>query len=246
MAIIKGGNMKEYLTYANHPIVYILAGIVILVVMVQSVVFLRISLRRGKEIGLSREKMMHTIKSSAVFSIVPSLPIVISLIAIAPILGTPFSWLRLSVIGSNSYELIAAKQGASSMGLESINDPGFNAEVFSNSMWIMTLGIIWGLLACIFILKKYQKSMQNVQQKDSTWAEIMINALFFGMISVFLGRPVATGGIGLYVLLTGAALMMVLTYGAKQLKIKWLEDFALSFSMIGGMAMAIVFNHIFG
>ncbi|MDA3845951.1 MAG: DUF5058 family protein [Vallitaleaceae bacterium] len=236
--------MKDYLNYANGGLVYLLAGVVILVVMVQSVVFLRIALKRGKEIGMEKSTMVQAIKSSAVFSIVPSLPIVISLIAIAPVLGTPFSWLRLSVIGSNSYELIAANAGANAMGLESINDVGYDAVVFSNSMWVMTLGIIWGLLACIFILKRYQKAMKNVQKKDSIWAEIMINALFFGMISVFLGRPFASGGIGLYVLLSSAAIMLGLTHLSKKMNIKWLADFALSVSMIAGMALAILFSNI--
>jgi len=236
--------MKDYMKYANSGLVYLLAGIVILVVMIQSIVFLRIALKRGQEIGMKKSTMMQTIKSSAVFSIVPSLPIVISLIAIAPVLGTPFSWLRLSVIGSNSYELIAANAGANAMGLESINDVGYNAVVFSNSMWVMTLGIIWGLLACIFLLKWYQKAMKNVQKKDSTWAEIMINALFFGMISVFLGRPIASGGIGLYVLLSSAFIMLGLTYLSKKMKINWLADFALSVSMVAGMGLAILFTNI--
>lgn len=238
--------MGNYMSSANGGLIYLLAAVVILVVMAQSVVFLRIALKRGKEIGLSREKMMQTIKSSAVFSVVPSLPIVISLIAIAPVLGTPFSWLRLSVIGSNSYELIAADTGAKAMGLDSIASEGYNIVAFSNSMWVMTLGIIWGLLACIFILKKYQLKMQKIQKKDSIWAEIMVNALFFGMLSVFLGRPIAEGGLPLYVLLSSAVIMIVLNLISKRFKLNWVNDFALSFSMIGGMALAILYTHIGG
>jgi hypothetical protein len=186
--------------------------------------------------------MKSAIKSSAVFSIVPSIPIVISLIAIAPILGTPFSWLRLSIIGSNSYELIAAGMGAKSMGVSQLGGQGYTGQVFGNSMLIMSIGVIWGLLCCILFLKKYQKRMNHIKQKDSAWSEILINALFFGMLSVFLGDPLVKGGITFYVLITSGVIMMLLVYIGKKAKIPWLNDFALALSMIGGMVMAVVYT----
>ena len=43
---------------------------------------------------------MKVVKSSALFSVVPSLPIIISYMILMPVLGKFFAWLRLSVIGS--------------------------------------------------------------------------------------------------------------------------------------------------
>lgn len=230
----------DYLEIANGGLLYALAGLVICFVVVQSIVFLRMAYKRGLAIGMTREKMMETVKTSAVFAIVPSIPIVISLMAIAPVLGIPFSWMRLSVIGSQSYELIAAGIGASSMGVENLGDPGYTAEVFSNSMWVMSVGIIWGLVLSIFVLKKYLKNIKNVQKKDGAWAEIMINALFFGMLSVFLGQPIVAGGLPLLVLLGSAIVMFVLTKISDKMTLPWLKDFALSVSMVAGMGLAIL------
>ena len=230
----------DYLEIANGGLLYALAGLVICFVVVQSIVFLRMAYKRGLAIGMTREKMMETVKTSAVFAIVPSIPIVISLMAIAPVLGIPFSWMRLSVIGSQSYELIAAGIGASSMGVENLGDPGYTAEVFSNSMWVMSVGIIWGLVLSIFVLKKYLKNIKNVQKKDGAWAEIMINALFFGMLSVFLGQPIVAGGLPLLVLLGSAFVMLVLTKISDKMTLPWLKDFALSVSMVAGMGLAIL------
>lgn len=236
--------MGSYLDIANSGIIYLLAAVVIVVVMMQSIYFLKMAWKQGQAIGLSSEKMKKTIKSSAVFSVIPSLPIVVSLIAIAPVLGVPFTWLRLSVIGSNSYELIAAKIGANAMGFEKLTDPGYNAQAFSSSMWVMTVGIIWGIIMCIFVLKKWQKKMKDVATKDNVWGKLLMNALFFGMLTVFLGRPIAEGGLGLYVLLSSAAIMTLLTVVSKKLNIRWIGDFALSISMVAGMAMAIVFTQL--
>lgn len=231
----------NYLSIANSSILYILCAAVILFVLIQSIIFLRISLKRGKEIGLSKEKMYQAIKTSAIFSIIPSLPIVVSLIAIAPILGIPFSWLRLSIIGSAPYELIAADIGAKSMGIEKLGAEGYTSFVFANSMWVMSIGIIWGLLLCIFFLKKYQSKMKNIQSKDSKWMTILVNALFFGMLSVFIGPPVVKGGLSLAVLLSSGIIMTILTLIAVKNKIKWLNEFSLSISMISGMILAIFF-----
>lgn len=233
-----------YLEIANGRLLYIMAGTVILFVVIQSIVFFRLAWQRGLAIGMTRGQLMEAVRTSGVFAIVPSIPIVISLIAIAPVLGVPFSWMRLSVIGSQAYELIAAGIGASSMGVESLGDPGYTAEVFSNSMWVMSVGIIWGLVMCLFVLKRYQQSMKNVKKKDSAWAEIMVNALFFGMLSVFLGRPVVNGGISLMVLVFSGVIMGLLTLLAKKTGLQWINDFALSVSMVAGMGFAVVLTQI--
>ncbi len=234
----------NYLSIANSSVLFIMAGLVIVFVMGQSVFFLRMALKRAKELGIKAEILKETIRSNAVFAIVPSVPIVIALIAIAPVLGIPFSWMRLSVIGSQSYELIAAGIGASAMGIENLGDPGYTGEVFVNSMWVMTIGIIWGLVLCLTLLKKYQERMKSVKRKDSIWAELMINALFFGMLSVFLGRPIAAGGLSLYVMISSGLIMLILNYLGNRLKLQWITDFALSLSMIGGMGLAVLYTNI--
>jgi hypothetical protein len=236
--------MKDYKTIANSHIVYLLCSAVILFVLIQSIIFLVKSWKRGKQLGMSREKMLKAVKTSAVFSIVPSIPIVISLISIAPVLGIPFSWLRLSIVGSAPYELIAADIGAKSMGIEKLGADGYTGQVFANSMWVMTKGILWGLLMCIFFLKKYQNRMKNIKSKDSKWMTILINALFFGMLSVFIGPPIVKGGIALAVLASSAIIMTILTFIAKKAKLGWLNEFALSISMVGGMALAILYAKI--
>ena len=92
----------------NHPILFLLAGILIAVVLGQSVYFLVKALRRSKEIGMDQTKIKKTIKTAAIFTIAPAVSIVISVITLAKSLGIPLPWLRLSVVGSLSYEAIAA------------------------------------------------------------------------------------------------------------------------------------------
>lgn len=236
--------MEDYLSIANSSFIYVLGIIIVAFVIIQSFIFLRRAWKEGLKIGLSKESMMNAVKSSAIFSIVPSLPVIISLIAMAPVLGLPFPWIRLSVVGSAPYELLSANVGAQSMGIKGLGGAGYTAEVFANSMWVMSFGIIWGLLLVILFLKKLQTKMDNIKKKDSRWLEILISSLYFGMLSVFIGQPVVEGGVPLATILSGAVIMTFLTYIIKRFKIKWLNNFALAISMVGAMALAILYSNI--
>ena len=234
--------MENYLEIANSNYIFKIGAIVIAFVFIQSIIFLRKAWKEGMKIGLGKDKMLLAVKSSAIFSIVPSLPILIALIAMVPVLGLPFPWIRLSIIGSAPYELMSAEIGAKSMGISGLGSPNYTAEVFANSMWVMSVGIIWSLLICILFLKRIQKGMTNMKKKDSAWGEILISALYFGVLSVFIGQPIVAGGVPLLTLISSALIMLGLTYLIKKYNIKWLNSFALSFSMVGAMVLAIVFS----
>ena len=92
--------MSDYFMVANGFVVFLLCFIVIAYVMFQAVLFMRKAWRQGLALGMSREIMWKTIRSSGIFSIIHSLPILIVLVVLMPNLGRFFPWLRLSVIGS--------------------------------------------------------------------------------------------------------------------------------------------------
>ena len=101
----------------NSPVLFLLAGIVIAAVLAQSVFFLVKAWRRGLELGMEREKLKKIASTAAVFTIAPAAAIVISVMTLSKDLGLPLPWLRLSVVGSMSYETIAASNAERAMGL---------------------------------------------------------------------------------------------------------------------------------
>jgi hypothetical protein len=230
----------DYLDVANSNFIYGLAIFVIIFIIFQSLIFMRKAYKQGLKIGMDKKILFKTIKSSMVFSIVPSIPIVIALMAMAPVLGIPFPWIRLSIIGSSVYELLSANIGAQSMGISGLGGDGYTAVVFANSLWVMSVGIIWGLAASIIGLKKYQNRIQKSRGKDSKWTEIFVLSLYFGMISVFIGQPIVEGGIALYTMIFSAAVMGLITFIINKFKLKRLGDFALSISMVLGMVFAAI------
>lgn len=97
-----------HMTIANSTVMAMLCGITILIVLLQPLLFTLVALKRGKELGIEKGELKTAAKSSAIFSIIPSLPILISYLLLVPFLGRFFPWLRLSVVGSAVYETMAA------------------------------------------------------------------------------------------------------------------------------------------
>ena len=62
----------------NHPILYLLVGLLIAVVLGQSVFFLVKALRRSKQIGMDQSKIKKTIKTAAIFTIAPAVSILLA------------------------------------------------------------------------------------------------------------------------------------------------------------------------
>ncbi len=236
----------------NHPILYILAGLIIAAVLGQSVYFLLKALKRSKELGMDQVKIRKTIKTAAVFTIAPAVSIVISVIALSKSLGIPLPWLRLSVVGSLSYEAIAAGNALSAMGLELGKVDALTAQQYVNISLVMTISILVGIWLVPLIGKKLLGGMSKLEAKDAKWSEIFQNAMFIGMIAAFLGfvfcdfgmlwNPVegiapTTGLIPVCVMGVSAAIMVAL--GLAMRKWKWLGDYALPISLVLGMISAI-------
>ena len=135
--------------HVNHPVLYLLAGFLVAVVLGQSVYFLIKALRRSREIGMDQTKINKTIKTAAVFTIAPAVSIVISVIALSKSLGIPLPWLRLSVVGSLSYEAIAAENAVSAMGLSLGKITSLTAQQFVNITLVMTISILVGYADCL-------------------------------------------------------------------------------------------------
>ena len=100
----------------NHWLLFLIAGILVAVVLGQSVYFLVKALRRSKQLGMDQKKIRKTIRTAAIFTIAPAVAIIISIITLSKKLGLALPWLRLSVVGSMSYETVAANNALSVMG----------------------------------------------------------------------------------------------------------------------------------
>ena len=239
----------------NSPILYVLVGAIIALVMAQSVFFLVRAIKRARELGIGKDTVRKTVSSSAIFTVAPAVAVLVGVVALSKSLGVALPWLRLSVIGSITYETVAAGnalEAAGSSAGATVTDPA----IFITIAWVMTVGIAAGLILVPFVTKKLQSGMNKIGMKDKKWGEIFNNAMFLGMISAFLGyvfcdvglivKGDTSGLIPVCVMAVSAVVMAVCGLLATKLKIRWLTDYALPMSLIVGMASAIPFTALLG
>ena len=233
----------------NSPVLFLLAGIIIAAVLAQSVFFLVKAWRRGKAIGMSGEKLKRIAVTAVVFTIAPAVAIVISVITLAKDLGVPLPWLRLSVVGSMSYETIAATNAESAMGLTFGQVSSLTASQYVTIASVMTVSIMVGIWLVPVVAKKLQNGMISLENRDKKWSDIFSASMFIGMISAFVGyvfcdfsgvfRGEMSGLIPVLVMLVSALVMCLAGLLVKTLKWRWISDYALPISLIAGMASAI-------
>ena len=87
---------------------YLISGAIILFVALMSVFFLIRAYRAGIAIVMDKAKLKRAITSSITFSLLPSISILLGVIALSGTLGLPLPWLRLSVVGAHHYETSVA------------------------------------------------------------------------------------------------------------------------------------------
>ncbi len=233
----------------NSTFLYVVAAIVIVFVLTQSVFFLVRAYRRGKQLGMSAKKLRSVIFSTSIFTIAPAISILLGVVTLSKFLGIPLPWIRMSVIGALTYELPAAESAASALGIElskTITDPA----TYTTVAWVMTLGILPSIILPPILMKKIKGGMLKVKNKDPKWGEIFNTSLFLGMISAFLGvvfadvREGLTGFIPVFVLLVSAVIMAVCGLLIKKCGLKWLETYAISISMVGALVFAVLITPV--
>ena len=169
--------------------------------------FILRAFKDAKKKGMDQKKLKKVVINSAIFTILPSISILIGVVTLSGTLGVPLPWIRLSVIGALHYEGAAVKTALDAFGIEKIT----NNEVFVTIAFVMTLGILTGPLFCLFGFKAYDKKVlskakaapkeevvEEVKEtvepsKDETpkkpkknFGSIIFNAVFIAMVSSFL------------------------------------------------------------
>ena len=222
--------MSTHLQLANSTTMAILCGITILIVLLQPVIFMIVAFKRGKELNMTDQEMKEAARSSAIFSIIPSLPIIVSYLLLVPSLGRYFPWLRLSVVGSAAYETMVA------------NMADIPADTFVFILFVVTIGILGGNIFNVFFLKAYDKKVESIKNSNAKLVPIITTAMFLGLYGT-MAAPHFTNIANIpavaAILVAGITSIFVNKFAANHKKLK---EFAFPLSMIVGMLGACVAN----
>ena len=242
------GSQMGLLQQVNAPAIYAIVAAAIALVVAMCVFFMVRSWKAGIAVGMDRAVLRKAVISSATFTLLPAVSVLLGVVALSGSLGIPLPWLRLSVIGNLQYEVNVAQIAATSVGLSGLKITEMTAEAFVTIALVMTAGILGGALLCLFTLRAYAnrlggKGAHQAQGKKSfgDWAMI---AMFVGMCAAYIGSYVGSAAQGsflpLFTALTAAAAMAVCEWLERRKNLRWLENFDLAASMLIAMAAAVL------
>lgn len=242
----------NYLQIANSLSLYLVVGAILLFIAAGCIVFMVKSYRAGLKIGMDKKVLTGAITSSAAFTVLPSISILLGVIALSGSLGVPVAWLRLSVIGNIQYEATVANIAAENMGTV-LDSSVLTMNNLVTILLVMTVGIIWGCILTIFTLKGYSNKLKLSNNKKSNsgsgFANFAMTGMMIGLCSTFVGSYIATAFVRanstpLITLLISGIFMAIFDTIAKKYEVSWLENFSLSLAMLFGMFAAVIANLI--
>lgn len=241
-------------TLSSAPM-YLICGVIILFVAAVCVFFLVRAYRTGLAIGMDKTKLKRTITASATFTVLPSVGILLGVIALSGSLGTPLPWLRLSVIGALHYETQVAEAAAEAAGLPGLSASSMTFEAFSTIALLMSFCIIWGMVLSLFFTKKYLGKLKAPKKTTGSavagFGDTAMTAMFIGLVSAYIASYIGdfassnglltfTGSwLPLAVAAVAGAVMAIFVYLTEKKHAAWVESFSIAGSMIIAMAAAV-------
>ena len=246
------------LSQLNSPAMYAICGGIVAFVALICIVFLIRAWRAGLALGMDPVKLKRVVVSSATFSALPSVGILLGVIALSGSLGTPWPWLRLSVIGALHYETQVAQAAAEQVGMKSLSAAEMTPQGFATIALLMSLCIIWGIVLSIFFNKRYTRRLSSASggKGAAGFGDAAMTAMFIGLVSAYLGSYlggfISSNGLftcsgdwtPLAVAVVSAGVMALFSYLAEKKHVTWVENFSIAGSMLAGMAAAVLFGQL--
>ena len=230
----------------SSPLLLILVAIGLIYIVIFSLIHLKKSYSRCIEMGITKEDLKKVIKSSIVFSIVPSLSIVVGLFALISVLGVVWSWWRLSVIGSLSYESLISSNVASALDFSSAAEmlEKASGSQFGVVMILMSIGMLSGFFILIPLGKKLSMSVSKTEN-SSNWKYVLSGTFMLCLFAVYIPVLLIGDTVQAAVMITGLIIAVALGILASKPKLRWLSEFIMAFSMIGGMISSVFWAKLF-
>lgn len=237
--------MKTFSELANSTTLYVLVIVALLFMIGLCLVFWKKSRTRALELGVSEETLKRIRKNALSASVVPSIAIVAGLVTLSAVIGIPWAWFRLSVVGSVSYELIAAQLATSALGYTDMTQAmASGADTFGAVMLVMSCGIIAGVFINALFGKQIIGGVNKLGKNKSGFGNIINSCFMLALMPVLAIFQVFQGTVNCLVLLTSVLIAFVLKKIVEKTGWAWLGDFIMAFTLILGMASAVFWTKL--
>lgn len=223
----------------DHPILWVIAFVVVLIVIFQAIVFIRISKKVAPEVGLTNKEVTSIIRTGAISSLGPSFAIIIVAISLITLIGEPTTMMRIGIVGSAPIETVGASLGAEAAG-EELSDKSFSAQAFTAAVWTMCLGGMgWLIVTALFTksLGRLQSKLTSGGGNRAKWLSVISTAAMIGAFGYFGGGQVAKGMNETIIFIVALLVMPVIMWAAQRFNQNWLREWSLGLVILIGMSV---------
>lgn len=224
----------------NSVPMWLACGLAVALILVQAVIFARQAYAAGPQVGLTSLQLKSAIRSSAITSIGPSIVILSGMLSLLISVGGPMAWMRLSLIGSVMFESMAAGIGTGAVGVTLGSDP-MTQEAFAMAVWTMILGSIGWVIFSTLTANRMDKVQNAVAKGDTAMLTVISTAAIIGAFSSLSSAHLIKLNKNAIACVAGAVIMLILNPIAEKKNIRWLKDWNLTFAILGGMLITLVF-----
>lgn len=117
---------------------WMFAGLLILMVIIQSLLFLRMALNFNKKHNvLSSEEVNQAVRTGAIAAVGPALSTITVALSLIAMVGSGVTFMRCGVIGAPAWELFMATTSSTAAGVE-FGSPEFTPAIFTLCIFGMT------------------------------------------------------------------------------------------------------------
>ena len=228
--------MNDGMSQMNGPI-WIFAIILIGWCIVQAALFSALALRFNRRHNLMNQMELQTCVKTGIVSVIgPALNAVFFAVSLITLIGTPLTFMRLSVIGSPMMEFNMAQYAAVIQNIP-LGSGSISAVEFTYILYGLQMACLPFLVVTMILLPPLDKAVnRSKQRKQGGFLPKAIGAMGVGVIAytcmMYLTGPAQIGA-----LLSAVTVSALIDRLAKTRKINWLLSFNFVISLASGMVV---------
>ena len=212
---------------------WLACGVMVFIVIAQSVVYLRSAIREADRLGIDAKRRHGAIRSACITSLGPSLSPVIIALSMITIIGAPNTWLYLNNVGAARTELATAAIGAEFAGVFELGD-NIGMSALSCAMWACALNGVGWMIVVFFLNHRMQRISDALYAKfDRALVSALMGAAVTSLFCYLLGNQLVSGSWRHYLAAAiSGGCMLLLGYICKGHGV--LQEISLGVSMLAG------------
>lgn len=242
--------MDEILELANSPAMWIFAILIIAMAVMQSVVIYHMLKKYIRKTGiLTDDEVYACLRTGGVVAIGPAISVFVVALSMISMLGAPLTLMRIGMIGSASTELTAASIGAEAAGVSLGMEP-LTGQAFTTALWCCAVMSSGYLIFVPLVTRGVGRALNKVvipepgeKRSKLSWilSALLPLLIFLGLSAIQFTKSVPHA----ISLVIAALLMLGFNLTARRTGKKWLKEWAMAFSVLGGIVAGAVSNLIF-